>query len=49
MVEQAGGAASNGQQPILDIQPTDLHQRTPLLIGSFDDVKEAEEFLQGKR
>lgn len=49
LVEQAGGAASNGQQRIIDIQPTDLHQRTPLLIGSRDDVKEAEEFLQGKR
>ncbi len=49
LVEQAGGAASNGQQRILDIQPTDLHQRTPLLIGSHDDVQEAEEFLQGKK
>ena len=49
LVEQAGGAASSGQQRILDIEPTDLHQRTPLLIGSYDDVKEAEEFLQGKK
>jgi fructose-1,6-bisphosphatase I len=49
LVEQAGGAASNGQQRILEIQPADLHQRTPLIIGSHDDVKEAEEFLQGKR
>ncbi|MDZ7359997.1 MAG: class 1 fructose-bisphosphatase [candidate division KSB1 bacterium] len=49
IVEQAGGAVSNGQQRVLDIQPTDLHQRTPLIIGSHDDVKEAEEFLQGKR
>jgi len=49
VVEQAGGASSNGQQRILDIQPADLHQRTPLIIGSHDDVKEAEEFLQGQR
>jgi fructose-1,6-bisphosphatase I len=49
IVEQAGGAVSNGQQRVLDIQPADLHQRTPLIIGSRDDVKEAEEFLQGKR
>jgi len=49
IVEQAGGAGSNGRQRILDIQPTDLHQRTPLIIGSHDDVNEAEEFLQGKR
>ncbi len=44
--EQAGGAASNGKQRILDIQPTELHQRTPLIIGSADDVREAETFLQ---
>jgi fructose-1,6-bisphosphatase I len=49
IVEQAGGAVSNGRQRVLDIEPTDLHQRTPLIIGSHDDVKEAEEFLQGKR
>jgi fructose-1,6-bisphosphatase I len=49
IVEQAGGAGSNGQQRILDLQPADLHQRTPLIIGSHEDVKEAEEFLQGKR
>lgn len=49
IVEQAGGAASNGKQRILDIPPTELHQRTPLIIGSRDDVQEAEEFMQGKR
>ncbi|MEJ2238651.1 MAG: hypothetical protein P8X82_10170, partial [Gemmatimonadales bacterium] len=38
IAEQAGGAATDGRQPILDIVPTDLHQRTPLLIGSRDDV-----------
>ncbi len=38
IAEQAGGAASDGVTPILDIQPTELHQRTPLLIGSRDDV-----------
>jgi fructose-1,6-bisphosphatase I len=49
VIEQAGGAASNGKQRILDIPPTDLHQRTPLIVGSREDVKEAEAFLQGKR
>lgn len=49
IVEQAGGYASNGQQRILDIQPTSIHQRVPLIIGSEDDVKEAEQFIQGKR
>jgi len=38
IAEQAGGAATDGKQPILDIVPTELHQRTPLLIGSKDDV-----------
>jgi len=49
IAEKAGGAASNGFQRILDIQPESLHQRTPLIIGSKEDVKIAEEFIQGKR
>jgi fructose-1,6-bisphosphatase I len=49
IVEQAGGRASNGTKRILDIQPEKLHQRTPLFIGSEEDVTIAEEFLQGKR
>ncbi len=47
--EQAGGRATNGRDRILDIQPTELHQRTPLYIGSVDDVLVAEEFEQGLR
>jgi fructose-1,6-bisphosphatase I len=39
IAEQAGGAATDGRQPILDIQPRELHQRTPLVIGSRDDVE----------
>jgi fructose-1,6-bisphosphatase I len=38
IVEQAGGAAISGSDRILDITPTDLHQRTPLYIGSKGDV-----------
>jgi fructose-1,6-bisphosphatase I len=38
VVEQAGGAASDGRQPILDLAPATLHQRTPLVIGSKADV-----------
>lgn len=49
LVEQAGGRASNGSKRILDVQPESLHQRTPLFIGSEEDVSIAEEFLQGKR
>ncbi len=39
--EAAGGAASNGTSRILDIVPEKLHQRTPLYIGSPDDVSDA--------
>lgn len=46
IVEQAGGAASTGYERILDIQPTKLHQRVPLILGSMDDVKEYETFAQ---
>jgi fructose-1,6-bisphosphatase I len=45
IVEQAGGAAFDGRQRILDIQPTELHQRTPLFIGSRSDVELAQEIL----
>ncbi len=38
IAEQAGGAASDGRTAIMDIEPKELHQRTPLLIGSKDDV-----------
>jgi len=49
IVEQAGGAASDGTRPILEIKPDSLHQRTPLFIGSKAEVRIAEEFLAGKR
>ena len=38
IAEQAGGSASDGRTPILDVVPRELHQRTPLLIGSKEDV-----------
>ena len=46
VAEQAGGRASNGTELIRDIQPTSLHQRIPLLIGSAEDVKTAESFYK---
>lgn len=45
LVEQAGGYASNGWMPIREIQPTELHQRTPLFVGNRDLVEKAEEFI----
>lgn len=47
IVEQAGGRATNGKDRILEIIPLNLHQRTPLFIGSEEDVKEAEKYLAG--
>jgi fructose-1,6-bisphosphatase I len=46
IVEQAGGAACDGTTRILDIQPTELHQRTPLYIGSKAEVELAHETLR---
>ncbi|HYG49606.1 MAG TPA: class 1 fructose-bisphosphatase [Flavobacteriales bacterium] len=45
IAEQAGGMATNGKVPILDIEPKKLHQRTPVFIGSAGMVKKAMEFL----
>jgi fructose-1,6-bisphosphatase I len=45
IVEQAGGAATDGKRRIRDIVPTELHQRTPLYIGSKSDVDAARELL----
>jgi fructose-1,6-bisphosphatase I len=43
--EQAGGAAIDGRRRVLDVQPTELHQRTPIYIGSKADVETAAEML----
>lgn len=40
VIEQAGGLATNGLDNILDIQPKELHQRSPIVLGSPEDVKE---------
>ena len=39
LVEQAGGAAYTDQQNILDIQPSHIHQRVPVILGSANEVK----------
>jgi len=46
LAEQAGGVASDGYNRILDIQPTALHQRVPLFIGSREMVKKAEQLMR---
>lgn len=47
IVEQAGGLAIDGQQRILAIPPAELHQRTPLYIGSKNEVELALQVLAG--
>jgi fructose-1,6-bisphosphatase I len=46
LMEQAGGKASTGTQAILDVIPDKIHARTPLIIGSKDDVSLVESFIQ---
>jgi fructose-1,6-bisphosphatase I len=45
IVEQAGGSATDGRTPILDIMPESLHQKTPLVIGNRADVEYATELM----
>lgn len=45
LAEQANGRASNGFQRILDIEPTELHQRVPFFCGSKNMVEKAESFM----
>lgn len=46
VAEQAGGSASTGEVRIMDIQPTSLHQKVPLIIGSREDVAEYETYYR---
>jgi len=45
IAEQAGGAASNGSEQILNIIPRSLHQRSPFYVGSKNMIKKIEEFI----
>ena len=45
IAEEAGGKATDGTQRILDIVPTDLHQRTPYFIGSTQMVEKAQSYM----
>jgi len=45
LCEQAGGYASDGSRPILDLEPAELHQRSPFFVGGRDDVRFVEELL----
>jgi fructose-1,6-bisphosphatase I len=49
LIEQAGGRATDGQQPLLDAIPNHLHARTPLFIGSQEDVALVESFIHERK
>lgn len=46
LIEQAGGLASDGTRHIMDIVPTELHERTPIFTGSSEMVKQVEKMLK---
>ncbi len=49
IMEQAGGAATNGEQRILELTPNGLHSRSPLYIGSRKNIAELMQFLDNNR
>jgi fructose-1,6-bisphosphatase I len=49
LFEAAGGKATTGSERVLDLVPTKLHQRVPLVLGSPHDVDVFEEFMRGER
>ena len=44
LIEQAGGYASTGRERLLDVAPTDLHQRIPVVLGSKHEVERIERY-----
>ncbi|CAK1953400.1 class 1 fructose-bisphosphatase [Photobacterium swingsii] len=46
LIEQAGGIASDGANRIMDIKPTELHERIPFFVGSTNMVHKVEEFIK---
>lgn len=46
LAEQAGGKATDGFRRIMEVEPTELHQRIPFFAGSIDMVEKAEEFMR---
>ena len=47
LIEQAGGAATNGKQRILDIEPTKLHERVSVMLGSKNEVEQVTAYYAG--
>jgi fructose-1,6-bisphosphatase I len=46
IIEQAGGLSYSGDQKTLDVQPRELHQRVPVLLGSPDEVESVRRLIE---
>ena len=46
LAEQAGGVASTGRMPVVDVKPASPHERVPLVVGSAADVRLVEDFIR---
>jgi fructose-1,6-bisphosphatase I len=44
LMEQAGGASTNGKQRILDLQPSQLHERVSVILGSKNEVERVTQY-----
>ncbi|MGY8907024.1 class 1 fructose-bisphosphatase [Candidatus Njordibacter sp. Uisw_056] len=46
LIEQAGGASSDTQKPIMDVEPNHIHQRVPVILGSKEEVERVNRYHQ---
>lgn len=46
ILQKAGGLASNGEIDILDVVPEKIHQRSPIFLGSKEDVEEVLQYIK---
>ena len=46
LIEQAGGVATTGEKRVLDVEPTKIHERVPVFLGSKDDVQDLLSFYR---
>jgi fructose-1,6-bisphosphatase I len=46
LIEQAGGASSDTQKPIMDVEPHHIHQRVPVILGSKEEVERVNSYHQ---
>ena len=46
IIKEAGGLASNGEINILDLVPKDIHQRSPIYLGSTEDVEDVLNYIK---